>query len=130
MCRLCCTGVLAVVTSLAAAAAVLELQLRVGAGTGVGALLQYHRRPTGVSVEQQQGLVVALNTARHHVLPLGADLEVQQGNTHAHTYVYTTIAHKGKLNPYLEYNTSHIQQKVKHTWCSCVSFSAILALFP
>ncbi len=79
--HLCCTGVFAVVTGLAAA--VLELQLRVGAGTGVGALLQYHRRPTGVSVEQQQGLIVAFDTARHHVLPLRADLEVQQGNAHA-----------------------------------------------
>lgn len=60
----------------------LEIQLRVGAGTGVGALLQYHRRPTGVSVEQQQGLIVAFDTARHHVLPLRADLEVQQGDTY------------------------------------------------
>lgn len=80
VCHLCCTGVFAVVTGLAAA--VLELQLRVGAGTGVGALLQYHRRPTGVSVEQQQGLIVAFDTARHHVLPLRADLGVQQGNAH------------------------------------------------
>lgn len=83
MYHLCCTRVFTVVTSLAAAAAVLELQLRVGAGTGVGALLQYHRRPTGVSVEQQQGLIVAFDTARHHVLPLRADLEVQEGG-HAH----------------------------------------------
>jgi len=58
---------------------VLELQLRVGAGTRVGALLQYHRRPTGVSIEQQQGLIVAFDTARHYVLPLWADLEVQHG---------------------------------------------------
>ncbi|TNN68420.1 hypothetical protein EYF80_021341 [Liparis tanakae] len=35
----------------------------------------YHWRPPGVSVEQQQGLVVAFDTARHHVLPLRADLE-------------------------------------------------------
>ncbi|KAF3853784.1 hypothetical protein F7725_014472 [Dissostichus mawsoni] len=69
----CGWRVFAVVTGLAAA--VLELQLWVGAGTGVGALLQYHRRPTGVSVEQQQGLIVAFDTARHHVLPLRADLE-------------------------------------------------------
>ena len=84
MCDLYCTGVFAVVTGLAAA--VLELQLRVGAGTGVGALLQYHRRPTGVSVEQQQGLIVAFDTARHNVLPLWANLEVQQGNTHSHKH--------------------------------------------
>lgn len=76
MCHLCCTRVFAVVTGLGAA--VLELQLRVGAGTGVGAVLQYHRRPTGVSVEQQQGLIVAFDTASHDVLPLRADLEVQQ----------------------------------------------------
>lgn len=89
VCHLCCTGVFAVVTSFTAA--VLELQLRVGAGTGVGALLQYHRRPTGVSVEQQQGLIVAFDTARHYVLPLRADLKVQQGNTHTKTQINTYI---------------------------------------
>lgn len=82
--HLCCTRVFTVVTSLAAA--VLELQLRVGAGTGVWALLQYHRRPTGVSVEQQQGLIVAFDTARHYVLPLRANLEMQ--STHTKIYIY------------------------------------------
>lgn len=60
----------------------MELQLRVGAGTRAWALLQYHRRPSGVSIEQQQGLIVAFDTARHYVLPLWADLEMHQ-NTHA-----------------------------------------------
>ncbi|MEQ2212415.1 hypothetical protein XENOCAPTIV_030406, partial [Xenoophorus captivus] len=41
-------------------------------------VLHGHRRPPRVSVQQQQWLVVALNAARHHVLPLGSDLKEEQ----------------------------------------------------
>lgn len=39
-----------------------------------GHVLRRHRRPPRVGVQQQQRLVVALDAAINHVLPLGADL--------------------------------------------------------
>ena len=97
----------------------LELQLRVGAGTKVGALLQYHRRPTGVSVEQQQGLIVAFDTSRHYVLPLWADLGVQHGDndTNKQTCIkidINTLGHieEGNLSVF-GYNIVHIPLNIE-----------------
>lgn len=59
------TGVFAVVAGLAA---VVQLQL------SSGHVLRCHRRPTGVSIEQKQGLVMALYTTRNYVFPLGPNL--------------------------------------------------------
>lgn len=59
------TRVLAVVAGLVEVA---EVKAR-------GQVPRRHRRPPRVGVQQQQGLVVALDAARDHVLPLGADLQ-------------------------------------------------------
>lgn len=58
------TRVLAVVAGLVE---VVEVKAR-------GQVPRRHRRPPRVGVQQQQRLVVALDAARDHVLPLGADL--------------------------------------------------------
>lgn len=112
----------------------LELQLRIGAGTGVGAILQYHRRPTGVSVEQQQGLIVAFDTARHYVLPLRANLEVQQGeHTHINIHI-STHTQTQKLN-LSGYNIMDIPPKsirsntLMYLLLLCVLISIILSHF-
>lgn len=46
-----------------------------------GQVLHRHRRPPGVGVQQQERLVVALDAARNHVLPLGTDLQVRDRST-------------------------------------------------
>lgn len=45
-----------------------------------GHVLRRHRRPPWVGVQQQQRLVVALDAAINHVLPLGTDLRGRDKN--------------------------------------------------
>lgn len=47
-------------------------------------VLHRYRCPSGVSVQQQQGLVVALDAAQHYVFPLGSNLKQDNINRSHH----------------------------------------------